>query len=325
MPQVQVSDATVGGFDALTVSNDLVSFTIVPELGGKLTSLRDLRTGREWLWTNRRLPLRRLPPDASYVAEADTGGWDECFPTVAPCPYPLAPWRGTPLPDHGELWSQAWEVEVDRAASGGVVVRGRVGGLALPYRFERRIGLEQDTALLRVDYAVRNEGADDLAFIWSAHPLLTLEPGMRLSLPEGAVVQVNEGGRNGAAPEPGEYRWPPRVAGRELDLSQLPDPSAGVSLKLWSLPLAEGWVALVAREGELRFRFDPALLPQVGLWLNAGGWAGDGDEPYGNLGLEPCIGAQDALDEAVERWGLHETLPAGGLREWWIEAHLGTA
>ncbi len=325
MSGVQLSETTAQGFRALTASNGLIAFTIVPELGGKLSSLRDLRTGREWLWTSPALPYRRVGYGASYVEAADTGGWDECFPTVAPCAYPLAPWQGVALQDHGELWHQAWDIEVGRTASGGVRLSGGVDGVALPYRFERAIGLEPDAAALRFDYRLRSAADHDLAFIWSAHPLLTLEPGMRVLLPEGAVVRVNEGGTNG--PAEGEYGWPLRasVDGGAVDLSRLPDPSAGLAFKLWSRPLSEGWAALVARDGELRFAFDPALLPQVGLWLNAGGWSGTGGEPYRNLGLEPCIGAQDSLREAVERYGQHGTLPAGGVREWWLEARLSAS
>ncbi|MDP9381556.1 MAG: hypothetical protein M3Q29_15690 [Chloroflexota bacterium] len=35
------------------------------------------------------------------------------------------------------------------------------------------------------------------------------------------------------------------------------------------------------------------------LRVRAGGWSGTGGQPYYNLALEPCIGAQDSLQEAV--------------------------
>jgi len=92
--QVRVTRAQIQGFEALTVSNDVLSLTIVPDLGGKITSIRDLRTGREWLWTSDELPYRRLSYGASYLRQADTGSWDDCFPTVAACAYPREPWRG---------------------------------------------------------------------------------------------------------------------------------------------------------------------------------------------------------------------------------------
>ena len=48
----------------------------------KLTNLRRLR-GREWLWRNDQIPLALPKQGASYAETADSGGWDECFPTVA--------------------------------------------------------------------------------------------------------------------------------------------------------------------------------------------------------------------------------------------------
>lgn len=325
MSDVRVSATSVQGFAAVTIANGVVSFTLVPELGGKLSSICDLRTGREWLWTSDRLPYRTLPYGTSYAQEGDTGGWDECFPTVAACAYPLAPWRGTALPDHGELWPQAWRTEVaDGGPAGAVRVRTTADGVVLPYRFERVVSLGPDAATLRFDYAVTSRAGGDIAFIWSAHPLLAIEPGMRVLLPKGARLRSYLTIPDTLLPRGGAYTWPLRVnaAGNGLDLARLPDVSSSVAFKLWSEPLAEGWAELKARDGALRFGFDPGLLPQVGLWLNAGGWSGTGGEPYYNLALEPCIGAQDSLEEAVERHRRYGTLPAHGERRWWLEVHV---
>ncbi|HEX7336364.1 MAG TPA: hypothetical protein VF252_04065, partial [Gemmatimonadales bacterium] len=67
----------------------------------KVTNFRRLN-GREWLWRSDQIPLAPARPGASYVETADSGGWDECFPTVGPCPVPGAPPGTPPLPDHGE-------------------------------------------------------------------------------------------------------------------------------------------------------------------------------------------------------------------------------
>ena len=83
----------------------------------------------------------------------------------------------------------------------------------------------------------------------------------------------------------------------------------------------EGWATLRTNDGELRIRWDVEQLPQVAFWLNAGAWAADGGAPYYNLGLEPCIGAQDALWEAVERFGQYAVLPAHGTRRWSLDVY----
>ena len=347
MTHLSISRSTHETFKAVQVNTGVLSLSLLPELGGKLNSLRDLRTGREWLWRNPRLSYRRMPHGKSYVLEADTGGWDECFPSVAPCDYPSPPWAGAHIQDHGELWSQAAALEVvegDRE----IRLRTRWQGVVLPYTFERTISLAAGSATIRLEYVARSQADAPQHFIWSAHPLLAIEPGMSLLLPPSAsfnrwssippdLFAADSGlrfppgsGPRGRTPTKsseqvaGVYaardREPPASV-RGIDLASLPDAGARIALKLWSDPLDEGWAALRARDGELRMRWDVALLPQVGFWINLSAWAGDGGAPYYNLGLEPCIGAQDSLAEAVQR-NLCATLLPHGSRAWWLELTL---
>jgi hypothetical protein len=323
MKHCSVARITIDGFDAVEVNTGLAALTLIPELGGKINSLRDLRSGREWLWRHPRMAYRRVSHGSSYVAEADTGGWDECFPTVAPCDYLTPPWAGSALPDHGELWSQ-WAVlgVVENAES--IRLRTRWRGIALPYTFERTITLTAGAARLRFEYAVTSDADAPVQFIWSAHPLLAIEPGMQLRMPSSARFN-----RWVAIPpdllaqERGlSYPLTVRAGRHTIELTSLPDAAAGIALKLWSDPLDEGWCALRAWDGVFHMRWDVAQLPQVAFWMNLGAWAGDGGAPYFNLGLEPCIGAQDSLSEAVARWNLFATLPPRGSQQWWLEVEL---
>ena len=319
-----VTVSRVQGFEAITLANRDLALTTIPELGGKISSLIDRRSGREWLWTSEALPYRKLPYGTSYVGEADTGGWDECFPTVAACRYPGPQYDEVLLPDHGELWPRSWETEIDHGAA---VVRSRVAGTQLSYEFERSIEVLPGKAVVRLEYNVRNLADHELLFIWCAHPLLAVEPGMQILLPSGTLVRRYSSIPDDLLAADEFLTWPPRVTvpGGETDFATIPEPEAGIAAKLWSEKLSEGWAALRATDGEMRFVFDPELVPQVGLWLNAGGWSATAGDPYFNLGLEPGIGAQDSLNEAVERYGQHGTVAARGERCWWLEVHLSTA
>lgn len=306
MDSITLSDETTAGLRVVRAASGPIELTLIPALGGKISGLRDRRSGREWLWRHPRLPLAPAAPDASYTASADSGGWDECFPTVAPCPYPAAPWTGTPIQDHGELWSQPAALAVD---GGGETLTLRCvwQGSALPYAFERALTMRAGSATIRLDYRARSLAGAPILFIWCAHPLLAIEPGMRMLLPQDARMR----------------RWsaiPPEL--EDLALDPLPGPEVAHALKVWSRPLAEGWASVRARDGALHMRWDPNVLPQVAVWANLGAWAGDGGAPYYNLGLEPCIGAQDSLHEAVTQHGLYATIPPGGERAWWLEVEL---
>src|SRR5262245_13109696 len=103
---LKISRGTTAGFDTVEVNTGALSFTLIPALGGKISSLRDRRSEREWLWRHPRMAYQRVLHGSSYVQAADTGGWDECFPSVSACAYPSPPWAGAPVQDHGELWSQ---------------------------------------------------------------------------------------------------------------------------------------------------------------------------------------------------------------------------
>jgi len=77
------------------------------------------------------------------------------------------------------------------------------------------------------------------------------------------------------------------------------------------------------RRGErLEFRMRPEQVPQVGLWINCRGWAPPGRTPYYNLALEPCIGAPDRLDVAVQEWNTAQVLQPGEERVWAMEVWL---
>lgn len=309
------------GLNAVHVNTGPLSLTLLPALGGKVASLRDERTGREWLWRHPRLPYKHVPHLSSYVIEADTGGWDECFPSVAACTYPSAPWQGAAIQDHGELWSQAAELEIEENAA-GVALCNRWVGMALPYTFARTIRLATDSARLRVEYAVANQSVAPINFVWCIHPLLAIEPGMELHLPSSARFNVNGTLPSNLVSPLRDLSYPFAMPG--LNLPMLPETSVGRAIKIWSdpLPAGVGWTALRARDGEWRMTWDTALLPQVAAWMNFGAWAADGGAPYFNLGLEPCIGAQDSLAEAVAERNLFASLPPHGAQTWWLEIEL---
>jgi len=321
--RISITRGISEGFDTVEVDTGPLALTLIPELGGKISSLRDLRSGREWLWRHPRMAYRRVPHGAVYTAQADTGGWDECFPSVSACAYPSPPWQGAAIQDHGELWSQTAAIRLAEFAD-GAAIHARWYGIALSYTFERTIHLAAGAARARCDYVVTNTSDDALDFIWSAHPLIAIEPNMQLRLPAEARFHGARFTPGGAVEQSRGLSFPLTVPSRigAVDLAALPDPSAGVALKLWSEPLREGWAALRAADGGLAMRWDAALLPQVAVWLNLGAAGFDGGAPYYNMGLEPCIGAQDSLADAVTEYRLFEKLPPRGARSWWLEVEL---
>lgn len=299
---------------------------LVPALGGKISEL--WFGERQWLWKNTQLPYRAPVKGASYLLTGDSGGYDECFPTVAACALPstVRGAGGRELPDHGELWSQPAVLELTTGAAGH---RAHVTwqGEALPYRFERSLVVTPE-GTVRCEYAVTNTGDFRIPFVWSAHPLVPLGRDTRLELPDGARVRVfsehgiDLGGANA------EHRWPKaRCGGQLLDLS--------MPARAWKKPFAcmlyvdlpPGAQQLRVVEGgqQLTAHVDGSVVTHVGLWINNGGWnplpktswlPWKKPAPYFNLGFEPSVGAPGMLSEAIGAWDAAQWLEVGATRRW---------
>jgi galactose mutarotase-like enzyme len=311
---------TVSGFAAVALRSPELEVIAVPTIGMKLTNLRR-RNGREWLWRSDQIPLAAPIPGASYVETADSGGWDECFPTVGPSPVPGAPPNTPPLPDHGELWSAAWTSSVVEHA-GGTTLTGSAVGTAFPYEFHRQITLDDSAPVVRLKYLLRHTGQSPFPWIWSSHPLLNVQPGSTLALPDVKQVRVDAvHGREDVAVDD-IVSWPAAIGG-DPDHFAFPG-TAGWAVKLFGDLGRSGRMLLIdPRRGErLEFLVRSEEVPQVGLWINCGGWAPPGRTPYYNLALEPCIGAPDRLDRAALEWGTAQLLQPGEERRWSVEIRL---
>jgi galactose mutarotase-like enzyme len=294
-------------FRSVRLAHAGTELTLLPDVGGKISAL--VLGGRDWLWRSDVLPVRLPVAGTSYVKTADSGGFDECFPTVGPCTLP-AQLGGVELPDHGELWSQACTVAQPDARTATCTWTTR----KLPARFERTLRVLDD-GTVRMDYRVTNTGKAPLPFVWSSHPLFRLWPGTRVRLPEGArmrvfaahVVDVDQ-----------EHRWPwLRLAnGTAMDLSAPADVRGTWAVKVF-VDMPEGRCALEQDGHALVCTWDAREVPNVGLWINHLGWTPfDDAEPYLNLALEPCIGAPDTLSDALTSWRAAHWLDAGSTRTW---------
>lgn len=292
----------------------------IPALGMKLTNLRRLN-GREWLWRSDQIPLKLPESGASYVDTADSGGWDECFPTVGPCPVPGAPPGSPSLPDHGELWSAPWTSSVYDHAE-GTTLAGSARGAAFPYEFHRQVTLDTHEPRVSFQYQVRNIGDTPFPWIWSSHPLLNVQPGSELSLPGVNQVKVAAVHGRDDISENDVVSWPGGIGG---NADRFSFPAQGEwAVKIFGDLGPDGRMVLTdPRKGErLEFVVRRDEVPQVGVWINCRGWAPEGRTPYYNLALEPCIGAPDRLDLAVGEWHTAQTLAPGDERTWAVDVLL---
>ena len=308
---------------------------LIPALGGKIAEL--WFGERQWLWRNPQLPYRASEAGASYVLTADSGGYDECFPTVGACTLPsiVRGFGARDLPDHGELWSQQPALALTTGADGHRAHLTWQGAL-LPYRFERSL-LVTPAGEVRCEYAAANLGEQKLPFLWSAHPLLPLTEATRLELPEGARMRVWAQHGVDLGGEGAEHRWPrARCGGQLLDLTA---PARArkkpFAAKLFiDLPVGAQVVRVIEGTEALTAQFNAREVPHLGLWINHGGWnplprtsilPWRKPARYHNLAFEPAIGAPDTLSDALGAWEAAAWIEPGETRRWTVTWSGGAA
>jgi galactose mutarotase-like enzyme len=302
-------------FEMLTLENERLQLRILPQLGSKICSLINKRTGREWLDRPYGRSFR-IPMQGSMWADWDRCGWDELFPSIDACAYPAQPWQGLEVPDHGELWSVPWDyAEIDP-----LTLKLSVHSKLLPILLEKTIHLNENQ--VEFHYSLTNKGAHSLPFIWAPHPIIAASEKMVIELPSTVERIVNAYSANGRLGVRGtEHIWPTASdsEGSLVGLNIMPGRNSGIADKFYVKPPSlEGWCAIrdIDTGEQFKFTYDTADLPYLGIWINGGGWNGE----Y-HLALEPAAGYLDNLNHASKHKKC-ATLQAAAQRNWSLQLEI---
>jgi len=292
------------GFAVTGLRTARAELAMVPALGGRIISLRSRRTGREWCWHRERPDWLWVSRPGDDFGKGPQAGVDECVPSVAACD-----WRGRKIPDHGEVWAEAWTLDPAALAAGRL--SASVPMRISPLVFERAIHADAEGGFV-FDYALTNRGAAAEEFLWCLHPLFTIAPGDRLELPpEVAELRLNGGLGDRPMNFGDTWKYPEPFPGVRLDRLETPGMPRGC-VKGFASPVCTGRAALAndATGDRLELKWDAAVVPYLGLWLNRG-HAG-----FHHVALEPATGAPDSLTDAVQKWRQFATVAAGATVRW---------
>jgi galactose mutarotase-like enzyme len=199
---------------------------------------------------------------------------------------------------------------------------------SLPLAVERRVALSESKHAWRIDlnYKVTNLGNSPSPWAWSAHPLFTVEAGDHIVLPDSIrTLRLEGSGGNRLGKADAKIPWPVMwlVDDSQVDLSVAQSPDSGIGDKLFAGPLAatENWCALERPSAGLRIRFsfDPAATPYLGLWLCYGGWPERPGTKQVCVAMEPATAPVDSL---ARRGPWSRSLTPGESFSWSIAADL---
>ena len=271
------SSRSVLGFGTHSLTDGAIQVTIVPELGGRVVSLRDKVSGREWLdgW----LPTARRrmwqPTDPANYETGPGAGLDECLPTLLPCVV-----KGKRLPDHGDLWNQAADLDHGLTASG--ILACTWARLSLPLVFARRISLRKGE--VHFDYRLENISSKATPFQWAWHPLFTWKPGDE--------IKFGPGVNRCQTPDGKSLAWPQPEPGRDLSRASFAE-GTDQAAKVFLGPLSKGTVEIASRKGaRMAISWPAEMFPYAGIWITRGFW-----KSLHHWAIEPTNAPVDRLSD----------------------------
>ena len=239
----------------LTLNNGTVSVSVIPALGGKVTSISTSGGSNILSRSNRPYVRRRY---GMPFNETEFDGIDEIFPTMIPCNYPAPPWRKIKIPDHGELFSQPWK----QVKGKGIALA--VTGKILPYFFKREISVEGNKIIF--DYTLTNIGKDKLHYFYMFHPLFKGENDVALSIPSDDIVLIG--------PNKKAFMGKPRKSSRWGELPFGGSLFTKNSKRYWKIinpgPSSDN-IVIKYKHGEyLKLSWDKTNIPYYAVWCSEG-------------------------------------------------------
>jgi galactose mutarotase-like enzyme len=283
----------MSGAQSHSLQNTELAIIVIPEEGGRLASLRSLRSGVEFLTQSRRSgPYPQHGFNANFQ-DGPCAGIEECLPTVGRCSPQT---QGGPAPDHGDFWQLAWDV----VACSDNQLSLAASGFSRTLRFKKELSLDQNT--LRVGYSVENTGTTAQSFLYACHPLFVISAGDRVLLPrEIHELRLDYSRDNRLGQRDSIVQWPQTQSGIRLDITERPE--AGTAEMFYTFRLDEGWCGIYRSTANqvLEISFDARRLPYLGLWLCYGGWPDNsaGPRQYA-VALEPTTSGCNSLTEALQ-------------------------
>lgn len=277
---------TYNGLKAYRLENEKIEVVVIPELGGKIASLKRKRNQIELLFQPKN-PYSK-PSVFDDFSLFQPSGIDDCFPSIDEEKLEI---NGERLhyPDHGEIWtsrmSESLENTSDEALN--LVYESDL----FQYRYEKSIHLEADGLVL--SYKITNLGVKDFYCFYTFHGLFRYESDLQIEYPKDTaeilnVLEHKVLGKVGAThpfPVTENYDF------RKLGLNEEPDMTKYyVNHKIQDVTCAIVYPKLTTK---VNLQYDAEKLPYLGVWITRGGFQGD----Y-NLALEPSSGFYDSIGKA---------------------------
>ena len=239
---------------AVSIKTSTIKGVFLYDDGAKLTSLTNLKNGKELLAVKDDNTYKVLEYNGNYV-DSECSGFDDMFPTIDPFTVSNGEYENVTYPDHGESCRLPHKVSV---INNEIVFTAKSKLFNITY--EKRVKADNDSLVL--NYEITNNGNTPFQYLWAGHIILQGDDNVKLLTP----YESNA---------PTEVMFAPNG----VDATILPkdrligyEKGKGYAYKFYYLePISEGYFGLRYGDGStLSFTYDKTILPYLGVWLNNG-------------------------------------------------------
>ncbi len=306
--------------DALSLDCGEVVFTVVPESGMKMVSAVNKATGFEFLHQNPKgLDTFIRPEYNGDFVEYECAGFDDMFPTIDPYYADSdGPWNGVCFPNHGEIWSEPYEITELTDAT----VTGKVSGIRMPYTLTKKYVANGENSV-RIEYTLKNPTRYTMKYLWAAHVMLNAQTGSKFLVPDecdSGICMFSNNERIGNYGEKFSYPINKDKNGVTHDMSVMRDISVNEDEKYYfaNKLTKDGFIGVTYPENGKKFimHFPTENVPYIGIMNDEGGW----DGMYLCI-LEPCSAPYDRPDLASLHGCCSEIAPHSELK-WYLDLEI---
>ena len=281
MSELKISaDWTYRGLATIILENRFLRAVFLPELGAKIWQITYKPRNTDLLWNNPRIAPARVPMNSRYD-DVWSGGWDELFPNDE-----VATIDGETYPDHGELWTGAWQARPFEKGDEVGVVLSFITPIS-SIQIEKVVTLGAEQSVLRFHYKFTNLGGAPFSFLWKLHPAFAVSPDHRIDFPAMKVfLEPDFAGTLSGAASP--FGWPMAKIGEKIiDLRRVPGVEDRQLYFFYGTEMKESWCAVTNTKTGLAcgLSFDAGIFSSAWLFASYGGWRN-----YNVAVLEPCTG-----------------------------------
>jgi hypothetical protein len=275
---------TTQELEPVTVSSAHLAVT-VQRRGADVTSIALMPSGEELLWQSGvQSEHIRGSDDETGFFETYPGGIQDIFPNADAATQVL----GARLPFHGEAHRQTWDVNIIPVGGRREIV-AKTTLRRIPFELRKRVSLDENDSLARIELIVRNTTPKALPFHWGFHPTFS----EAVTAPPAFVITDSDGFRSGPEPFSESQSYPPNgVVPSEASVhgntTTLCAPSTMTADLVYADPLA-GWCVITSETSNIAvgLTWPIDVLPALWLWQECSGTTG-----YPWWGREHIVGVE---------------------------------